>query len=124
VGVTYILSFYIKTSTDLTLSFLAYLTPDYGNTVVATATRTYSLRANEWTKVEMSLTPNTSSNVQYGVRFTNVPDGQEFWIAYPQIVKEEHYEQIPTPLQQIKNNIDGISVNTNFHIDPLSNEYT
>ncbi len=89
-GVTYILSFYIKTNTDRTQSFLAYLTPDYSNTVVATATRTYNLRANEWIKVELPLTPNVSSNIQYGVRFTNVPDGQEFWIAYPQIVEDKY----------------------------------
>ena len=35
---------------------------------------------------------------------------------------DEYYEQ--EPLQQIKNNVDGISVNATFYIDPLSNENT
>ena len=35
---------------------------------------------------------------------------------------DEYYNQIP--LQQLQNNVDGISVVTNFSIDPLSNDNT
>jgi len=86
-GTTYTFSFYVKTSSNLTQQFNAYFT--YGNTganTFASTTQTYTLKANEWTRVEFQLTPSTSrSDTQYGVRFDNVPDGQEFWVAYPQL---------------------------------------
>jgi len=86
-GTTYTFSFYIKTNSDLTQTFFAFLTHNHTHAyAIASTTKTYTLKANEWTRIEFRLTPSTSlSDVQYGVQFVNVPDGQEFWIAYPQL---------------------------------------
>lgn len=40
----------------------------------------------------------------------------------PRYELDEYYNQIP--LQQIQNNVDGISVVINFNIDPMSNDDT
>jgi len=83
-GTTYTFSFYIRTNSDLTQVFVPYFFSS--GTYLASTTKTYTLKANEWTRVEFRLTPSTSrSDMEYGVRFVNIPDGQEFWIAYPQI---------------------------------------
>lgn len=84
-GTTYTFSFYIRTNSDLTQSFTAYFI-DGSSTTVGSKTFAYTLKANEWTRVEIPVTLSTSrSDAQYGVKFTNIPDGQEFWIAYPQL---------------------------------------
>jgi len=107
-GTTYTFSFYVKTSSNLTLSFMAYF--NYGGGImIATTTKTYTLKANEWTRVEFQLTPSTSrSDAQYGVKFVDIPDGTYFWIAYPQIEAKPYptsfvngtrsYEKLALPL--------------------------
>jgi len=94
-GTTYIVSFYVKTNTDLVQPFRVYFTSVHTyNSVNVQVTRTYNLRANEWTRVELLFTPSqTYSNQKYGIEFVNVPDGQEFWIAYPQIVENQYPTQ-------------------------------
>jgi hypothetical protein len=87
-GTTYTFSFYIKTNTDLTQTFLAYFTYNDGSGGCGSNSKTYTLRANEWTRVEIPVTSSqTRFDTQYGVRLVNVPDNQEFWIAYPKIVE-------------------------------------
>jgi hypothetical protein len=113
----YTFSFYIKTSANLTPSFDAYFRRTDG-TMIVTATKTYSLTANTWSRIEITVTPTTSNtSAQYGVRIYNIPDNQEFWIAYPQIEAKKYAttfingtranEELKIPAYNILNSTEG-----------------